>query len=181
VIRFACPTCRSALAVARGKAGEKVACPHCGQRLQVPVPRDKTLLGEMLPPEVSPAGPAPTPPPPPVPRLVVTELPTSPARPPREEPHEVVEAPRPARRRRRDDEDDEDEDGRPRRRFECPECGSTYRPITRSEISQSGWIVFAVLLVFFFPLCFLGLLMKDEYRVCADCGRRLGRTGQRFG
>lgn len=71
---------------------------------------------------------------------------------------------------------------RPRRhRFECPECGSTGPPIIRSQISQAGWIVFVVLLLFFFPLCFLGLLMKEEYRVCTDCGARLGTTRQWFG
>jgi DNA-directed RNA polymerase subunit RPC12/RpoP len=174
--------CRAALAVARDGVGEKIACPHCGQRLQVPVPRDKTVLGEMLPPEVRGAPPA-APAPPRVPGLVVVEVPPHahhPFPPPRDDVIDVVAAPE-TRRRRRDDDDEDDEDRPLRRRFKCPECGSTYPPLTRSEISQTGWILFVVLLLFFFPLCFLGLLMKDEYRACADCGVRLGRTRQRFG
>jgi hypothetical protein len=45
----------------------------------------------------------------------------------------------------------------------------------------AGWIVFVVLLLFFFPLCFLGLLVREEYEVCADCRARLGSAKQRFG
>jgi hypothetical protein len=71
-------------------------------------------------------------------------------------------------------------DRRPRRP-ECPHCGSSRQPILRSEISQSGWILFVVLLILCGPLCLLGLLMKEEYRVCADCGLRLGSPGLRFG
>jgi hypothetical protein len=34
-------------------------------------------------------------------------------------------------------------------------------------------VVFAVMITFCFPLFFIGLLMKERYRVCGDCGRRL--------
>jgi hypothetical protein len=63
----------------------------------------------------------------------------------------------------------------------CPHCGSAREPTVRSEISQNGWILFVVLLFLCTPLCFLGLLMKDEQRVCAGCQARLGSAGQRFG
>jgi hypothetical protein len=55
----------------------------------------------------------------------------------------------------------------------CDRCGSDSPPIYRSEISVGGWITFVVLLLVCWPLCFLGLLMKDDYRVCSDCGARL--------
>ena len=55
----------------------------------------------------------------------------------------------------------------------CDRCGSDAPPIYRSEISVGGWITFVVLLLVCWPLCFLGLLMKDEYRVCSDCGARV--------
>jgi hypothetical protein len=55
MIRFACPACGKHLQIADHGAGLKVPCPGCGQRLQVPSPatpagRDKTVLGESLPP-----------------------------------------------------------------------------------------------------------------------------------
>jgi DNA-directed RNA polymerase subunit M/transcription elongation factor TFIIS len=49
-LRFACPRCRSVLEAPIHKAGEKVPCPKCGQRLQVPGPtREKTVLADALP------------------------------------------------------------------------------------------------------------------------------------
>lgn len=58
-------------------------------------------------------------------------------------------------------------------RVECPYCDSTARPRAAWVISQSGWVLFVVLLLFFFPLCWIGLLMTEpEYR-CSDCGARL--------
>jgi hypothetical protein len=47
------------------------------------------------------------------------------------------------------------------------------------EIGQTGWLVFALLLLFFLPLCWLGLFMKDTYLECPDCGER-EKTGSSF-
>lgn len=89
-------------------------------------------------------------------------------------------------RRDRDDDDDDDDDrpsrrrsnrdddDRPARRRGCPFCGYDGAPRTQSNISGAGWAVFVILLLFFFPLCWIGLLMKDTYRVCGDCGAKLG-------
>lgn len=60
-----------------------------------------------------------------------------------------------------------------RRGFRCPFCKSEARPEVRSKISTGGWIVFAVMIVACFPLFWIGLLMKEEYRVCADCGSQV--------
>ncbi len=67
---------------------------------------------------------------------------------------------------------DDPDDDRPRRagvRSFAPYCGSRERPYWRQQISSGGWVVFAVLLVLFWPLCFLGLFIKDV-RSCYECG-----------
>ena len=79
--------------------------------------------------------------------------------------------------RRYDDDDDDDEDDRPRGRrrssgFECIHCGSESRPRLVQEISSAGWVVFVILILFCWPLFWIGLLMKDTYRVCSRCGIR---------
>ena len=44
-MRFRCPTCRSKLSAPAAKAGAKTHCPGCGQRIQVPAPVNRTVLG----------------------------------------------------------------------------------------------------------------------------------------
>lgn len=58
-------------------------------------------------------------------------------------------------------------------REQCDRCGSTARPYESTVISQAGWITFAILLVFFFPLFWVGLLMTETRVRCADCGAYL--------
>ncbi len=53
MIRFACPTCKSILEAPDHKAGTKIPCPKCEQRLEIPalaVPsaRNKTVLGALV-------------------------------------------------------------------------------------------------------------------------------------
>ncbi|MCA1557926.1 MAG: LITAF-like zinc ribbon domain-containing protein, partial [Acidobacteria bacterium] len=57
--------------------------------------------------------------------------------------------------------------------YRCPNCQSTSPPITEKRISTEGWIVFCALLIFCLPLFFIGLLMKEEIRVCSACRTRL--------
>ncbi len=74
-----------------------------------------------------------------------------------------------------DDDRDQRRVSRPGRRgFCCPYCGSTDVPITKSKISAAGWVVFAVLLVFCFPLFWIGLFIKEDFKECADCGTKVG-------
>src|SRR5207253_7300230 len=52
MIRFACATCRNAIETPDDRAGDKMACPVCGQKLLIPPPlsrRKKTVLGQLLP------------------------------------------------------------------------------------------------------------------------------------
>jgi hypothetical protein len=58
--------------------------------------------------------------------------------------------------------------------FRCPRCMSTYAPRMERRISTAGWITFSVLLVFFFPLFWIGLLIKEDVRVCPTCNSKIG-------
>lgn len=57
--------------------------------------------------------------------------------------------------------------------YRCPNCQTTFPPIAQKRISSEGWIVFAALLVFCLPLFWVGLLMKEELRVCPACHARV--------
>lgn len=54
--------------------------------------------------------------------------------------------------------------------YACPYCRSPYPPLTNTRISTGGWITFAVLLILFFPLCWVGLFSKTSYSYCGQCG-----------
>jgi RNA polymerase subunit RPABC4/transcription elongation factor Spt4 len=58
--------------------------------------------------------------------------------------------------------------------FRCPKCMGSYVPRMERRISTAGWITFAVLLVFFFPLFWIGLLIKEDVRVCPACDTKIG-------
>lgn len=57
--------------------------------------------------------------------------------------------------------------------YRCPHCTSTYLPRHERKISTAGWITFAVLLVFFFPLFWIGFLIKEDTFVCPSCLKRI--------
>ncbi len=54
----------------------------------------------------------------------------------------------------------------------CPRCANQVFKSER-KVSTTGWIVFAVLLVTFFPLFWIGLLIKEDVRVCQACNFRI--------
>ena len=56
--------------------------------------------------------------------------------------------------------------------YVCPRCGNRSAPRYERQISTSGWIVFAVLLVVFFPLFWIGFLMKEDVQVCSVCNSK---------
>jgi LITAF-like zinc ribbon domain len=62
-----------------------------------------------------------------------------------------------------------------RRGFRCPHCRSTSRPLLRNQMSETGLILLICLLVAFFPLFWIGFLMREDVKYCADCGAKLGR------
>lgn len=57
--------------------------------------------------------------------------------------------------------------------YSCPRCNSQLAPRLERKISNAGWIVFAVLLVTFFPLFWIGFLIKEDVPVCPVCKFRV--------
>jgi hypothetical protein len=152
----------------------KVNCFTCGQRLEIPLPLpplDKTVLGKL--PEQVPPPAAVSPPPllqisePPDEGIVTAELVAEPRG-----RRDRGEEPRRKRRRRHDDDDDDDDDDAGR--FRCPYCRTKARPIIKQEVSSTGWIILVVLLICCFPFFWIGLLVKEDQRVCSRCGIKLG-------
>jgi DNA-directed RNA polymerase subunit RPC12/RpoP len=77
---------------------------------------------------------------------------------------------------RYDDRDDELDDlprFKGRSGVECHRCGCTDPPVVRSQVSQAGWITLILMILFCWPLFWIGLLMTEEYHQCSDCGVRL--------
>jgi len=58
--------------------------------------------------------------------------------------------------------------------LQCPYCRTQAPVRIESKISTGGWVTFAILLFVFFPLCWVGLLIKEDYRMCSYCGSKFG-------
>ena len=57
--------------------------------------------------------------------------------------------------------------------MKCPFCNHEGDPLVDKKMSVPGWILFAVLLVFCLPLCWLPFVIdgcKEPVRKCASCG-----------
>ncbi len=57
--------------------------------------------------------------------------------------------------------------------YRCPRCATQMLPHSTRKISSAGWVVFAVLLVFFFPLFWVGLLIKEDVLTCPVCDTKV--------
>jgi len=55
----------------------------------------------------------------------------------------------------------------------CQRCMNRFPPRYERRVSTAGWIVFAVLLVTFFPLFWIGLLIKEDVWVCQACNAKM--------
>jgi DNA-directed RNA polymerase subunit RPC12/RpoP len=204
-IRYSCPKCKKSLESPAGAAGQKLNCPGCGQRLQIPqpvAPQNKTMLavdesGRGAPPPST--APAPSSGPKPAPAaagpIEVVEI-----------VHETTTRPRAGNclecgrslagrdtlltcpdcgsllccstcfrdhRRYAHERSRKRKRSKPSTGFRCRYCGTTEPPYYVSQISNEGWTVFVLMLVFCFPLFWIGLLMTEERRHCYDCGARL--------
>lgn len=53
--------------------------------------------------------------------------------------------------------------------YHCPRCGANALPVIERRVSTAGWIVFALLLIFTWIFFWIGLLLKEEVRVCPVC------------
>jgi hypothetical protein len=58
----------------------------------------------------------------------------------------------------------------------CPYCGNHAPAIVNSKTATAGWVIFVVLLIIFFPLCWIGFFFQEQYYVCARCGSRISGT-----
>lgn len=193
MIRYNCPRCKRSLESPASFAGQKLNCPGCGQRLQIPAAPppaapslNKTILAS------SDSGPPPTPvvlAPPPTPAPAAVQ-PAAPAPVARENCLECgVDVTGRSRvqtcpdcgsqlcsamcYREHRDHAHARKRGKRTRYVECSRCGSTAEPYQTTAISDGGWVTFVILLVVFFPLCWIGLLMTETRYTCADCGTRL--------
>lgn len=57
--------------------------------------------------------------------------------------------------------------------YRCPRCGTQNLPYLKRQISTAGWITFAVLLVTTGIFFWIGLLMKEDVKVCSVCNYQL--------
>ncbi|HLM02947.1 MAG TPA: LITAF-like zinc ribbon domain-containing protein [Pyrinomonadaceae bacterium] len=57
--------------------------------------------------------------------------------------------------------------------YRCPRCGTQNLPHLERKISPAGWIVFVVLLLVFFPLFWVGFLIKEDVHVCPVCNLKV--------
>src|SRR5579862_5195851 len=77
MIRFQCPNCNAVMEAPDDKAGLKIDCKKCSQRLQIPAPlRNPTVLAKILPQSPPPQQLVPVQAPPPV-RKIKNVLPIS--------------------------------------------------------------------------------------------------------
>jgi DNA-directed RNA polymerase subunit RPC12/RpoP len=201
LIRFRCPRCGKSLESSADLSGQKVNCTGCGQRLQIPSPPtpptpalNKTVLGavEGQPPQPTAFATQPAPPPAREEVAHTVELVHEAPRRDnclecgrdvtgrdqsltcpdcgsrfcssacyRQHHYYAHEARRPEPR------------PEPRPGFQCPFCGSRELPYRSETISGAGWAVFVIMLLFCFPLFWIGLLIKESTSRCANCGARI--------
>jgi DNA-directed RNA polymerase subunit M/transcription elongation factor TFIIS len=151
VVTFICRTCGRTLKAKDEYAGRMVQCGSCGLEQIVPEGRvgQKDDLPTALPAD-SPES--------------VSKNATPFAEPVAsyQAPHITIQMPKdqPSPRRRKG--------------FECPYCHTDEYPLVCKQISTAGWVVFVILLLACFPLCVIGLLITESYKVCSACGIRLG-------
>ena len=168
-VRFSCPRCQTIMQTGAEKIGYDVACPHCAHRFRLVESSDSASnsgppsggdRSATLPPSKSPT----------TRENPVTQRPASSpsepipgsGKPPAAFSNHGSQAPVIGRV------------PAPQPGFACPYCGTHSPPIWKSEVSTIGWIVFAVLFVTTCVFCFIGLFIRDRYRVCSNCKIRLG-------
>ena len=61
--------------------------------------------------------------------------------------------------------------------LKCPFCDHEGMPVIEKKMSETGWVIFVLLVIFCLPLCWIPFVVdgtKEEIRKCASCGSRLG-------
>jgi hypothetical protein len=177
MIHVQCPTCVSPLEFADDLAGTKVFCPHCKQKLLLPVPdsRSKTILAPMVDTQPPRMGilvtDKPPPPPPPLPKLddnpfknlsasdddqplpdgIIIKKSNRQLR--EDETDDEEDDDRPRKKKRHDDEEDDD---RPRRKKRRNDDDRERRPRRERDYLESHHgplvLMFSIMGIFFIPL-----------------------------
>jgi len=57
--------------------------------------------------------------------------------------------------------------------YRCPRCGTHYLPVIERKVSTTGWIIFALLLIFTFIFFWIGFFFKEDVSYCPVCRYRL--------
>ncbi len=57
--------------------------------------------------------------------------------------------------------------------YRCPRCTTQALPLLTRKVSTAGWITFAVLLVTTGIFFWIGLLIREDVRVCPVCNLRI--------
>lgn len=151
MIKFKCPKCEKLLKAPHGTEGRAATC-RCGAAVIVP---------NITPAESNP--------------FAFEAKSMEPPSGPNSNARQITRIDRHYDDERNDDRDDD----RPRKKFRrgqfsCPYCATDRPPRMREEISGIGWGVMVAMLFICFPLFFIGLLIKNRYRECAECGVRIG-------
>lgn len=58
--------------------------------------------------------------------------------------------------------------------YRCPRCATQALPLVKRKVSTAGWITFAVLLVTTGIFFWIGLLIREDTRVCPVCNLKIG-------
>ena len=53
--------------------------------------------------------------------------------------------------------------------FRGPFSSGAAQPWLTTETSKNGWVVFGIFMVCCLPLFWIGLLVKENYRLCSTC------------
>ena len=188
-VRFSCPRCLTVLQTDEDRIGCQIACPHCAFRFQLNPPNSPNSPNAPNPPSSSDVleptsaaattGSSPTSEPPRVEESTIPPKSYSVTEPPRQ----IAQSPAMLGQSNLEYVDPV-ADGRSASFVNigganhgpppCPNCNSRAPALIKSEVSTTGWIVFAILLFTTVFLCWIGVLIRDKYRVCSYCKIRLG-------
>ncbi len=189
MIRYSCPNCKQSLTAQDNEAGNKLHCPCCNQRLQIPARRTEKAAGTVLG-KLDEQGRG----------TVLGKVEDLDSRTvlgkPEPETDDGAYEPKPPPSRRNSsrevihveplpETDEDDRDERPSRRrkrskWSCPYCDGDSPFRVRRTLTVLSWVLL-ILFIWTFPFCLLALLITEEGEYCSDCGQKVGSRGTSFG
>ena len=55
----------------------------------------------------------------------------------------------------------------------CRACGFSGESAIGTKVSGAGWATLVVMLFICVPLCWIGLLLREQYPMCPQCGSHI--------